>query len=176
MLCQEKKHSTTANQKRRYTKYMLFSFSVFIELFPCRGAEQRHKMVQGGYEAAIHSTGERKQVKLLWTEYLHYMSRQLKDKQCSADEIHEIFHRCLITVLAVTPLLYVGSKSWSDYHFHNEVIPVECFFNVLNLYLDFMLGETFLSSCSSMVRASHWSSECYRLYTYVTFTLSSQSM
>ena len=27
-----------------------------------------------------------------------------------------------------------------------------------------------LSPCSSMVRASHWSSEGYRLYTYVTFT------
>ena len=28
----------------------------------------------------------------------------------------------------------------------------------------------YLSSCSSMVRASHWSSEGYKLYTYVTFT------
>ena len=27
-----------------------------------------------------------------------------------------------------------------------------------------------LSPCSSMVRASHWSSEGYMLYTYVTFT------
>ena len=27
-----------------------------------------------------------------------------------------------------------------------------------------------LSPCSSMVRVSHWSSESYRLYTYVTFT------
>ena len=27
-----------------------------------------------------------------------------------------------------------------------------------------------LSPCSSMVRASHWSSEGYKLYTYVTFT------
>ena len=27
-----------------------------------------------------------------------------------------------------------------------------------------------LSPCSSMVRAFHWSSEGYRLYTYVTFT------
>ena len=33
-----------------------------------------------------------------------------------------------------------------------------------------------LNPCSSMVRASHWSSEGYRLYTYVTFALTSQSM
>ena len=33
-----------------------------------------------------------------------------------------------------------------------------------------------LSPCSSMVRVSYWSSEGYRLYTYVTFALSSQSM
>ena len=95
--------------------------SLFVELFPCLATEQRHKMAQAAYETAIHNTGERKQVKLLWTEYLHYMCRRLRDKQATAEEVSEIFHRCLVTVPAVTPLPYSSSKSWSDYRFHNEV-------------------------------------------------------
>ena len=39
-----------------------------------------------------------------------------------------------------------------------------------------MIGEDQVCKISSMVRVSHWSSEGYRLYTYVIFALPSQSM
>ena len=61
-----------------------------------------------------------------------------------------------------------------------------CFFSFLkrdklmmccrNRLYTYVIFTHHLSPCSSMFRASHWSSEGYRLYTYITFALPSQSM
>ena len=95
---------------------------MFIELFSDAELKDRHLLTQAAYESAIYSTGDRHEVKTLWTEYLYYMARMLKEKLCKSEELHDIFHKCLATVPAVTPGLYKSSRSWSDYSFHNEVM------------------------------------------------------
>ena len=95
---------------------------MFIELFSNVEDADRHSLTQSTYESAINSTGDRHEVKILWIEYLYYMARGLSGKLCKSEELHDVFHKCLTTVPAVTPVLYTSSRSWSDYSFHNEVL------------------------------------------------------
>jgi hypothetical protein len=95
---------------------------MFIELFSDKEPTERHSLTQAAYESAIYSTGDRHEVKTLWIEYIYYMVRVLKEKLCKSEELHDIFHKCLTTVPAVTPVLNISSRSWSDYNFHNEVM------------------------------------------------------
>ena len=61
-----------------------------------------------------------------------------------------------------------SSKAWANYLNSIQVIK--------NLFFPFSSSLSHLYPCSLMVEASHWSSEGYMLYTYVTFALPSQSM
>ncbi|XP_028397201.1 zinc finger C3H1 domain-containing protein-like [Dendronephthya gigantea] len=102
--------------------YIWLCYCIFIELFSKEEARERHSLTQAAYQSAIYSTGDRNEVKTMWVEYLYYMARMLVEKLCTSEELHDVFHKCLSTVPAVTPVNYMSSKSWSDYSFHNKVL------------------------------------------------------
>lgn len=103
-------------------KLLSFFFSsLFIEVFSNTQPTERHSLIQTTFETAIYRSSDMHVVKILWTEYLYYMARELKEELCKPEELHDVFRQCLSTVPAVTPVLYTSSRSWSDYGFHNEV-------------------------------------------------------
>ncbi|XP_030844440.1 uncharacterized protein LOC100893615 isoform X2 [Strongylocentrotus purpuratus] len=95
--------------------YIMLTLSILGENLACEAFESALVLVQG-----------RKDLELIWIEYIRFVARQTKTtSRDSLPSLTKLVHRCLVSTATRYPRPFDRSgEMWNDFSFHNRVIAV----------------------------------------------------